>query len=536
MPDDPIEQPTTPARPPDPAGIAATPGMPPPPTSPPPHPPATSPLSHPPATGPLPPGGQSPPTSIGMPIGPTDPWPHTGPTELAGPVPAAAGGWRRRFWPLVTAGAAVLGVTSFLVVFLWPGGSLEFQPLEPVRTIAVADDETDPRLIDLDGDRVVIAAERGGEIVVFGTAVSGDGDAWTRPVPNLRSAFTMVLHDDVVAVFGDNGSDADEAQPYLAVVLDAGDGAPLWQRQYGYDASWLHFDRHLTLVDDDGTGLAGVGLRSGEELWRVPFPEGGAAVHPVITEADLTGKSSATGQYDLPRAGDRVVVVGADGSAQVVDAGSGEPVGGAGANVAGVGDYTYAYEDEFFVLSGDEGRLYRFDLDNLSAQPRIVYSLTDPDAQVNYLVPCGTDRICLREETSESSAVLWVDTVEGGLAGRVPITETSADELLPVGDRLVVSTEDNTTVVFERDGAGELGRFPGAPVRVDGANILIAAADGFGYESMALTGFPVGDDEPRRTELGQAPDVWAAGCAWDDQLLVCPTSGGAGIWQFATAG
>jgi molecular chaperone HscA len=491
-----------------------------------------------PATSPPPPGRvPTPPTSVGAPVGPADPWPHTGPTELAHhPVPAPARGWRRRFWAPLIAGTAVLGVTAFLVVFFWPGGSLEFQPLDPVGMIPVGDEQTDPRLVDLDGDEVAIAAERDGEVVVFGASVSGDGARWERSLPDLRRAVTLVRYDDVVTVFGDNGGDGAGA-PYRLAVLDAGTGERLWTHEYGYDASWLLFDRRLSLVDDASGTLTGLAPRSGAKIWTLRFPEGGAAVAPVTTEADLAGPSRVDRPDDLPRRGDRVVVVGGDGSARLIDVGTGEPVGEAGANVADPRDLVYAYEDRLFVVSGDEGRVYRFALTDLPAQPEILHSLTDPGARITDLVPCGTDRICLREENAEGARVLWVDSGGGGVRGQATTGEASPELLLPAGDRLVVGTDAGTTVVFELDGAERQTR-PGVPVRVDGADILVAVSDhlvsGYGYGSMILTGIPLHADEPTRTELGQVSDVAAGGCAWDDRLLVCPTSEGAGVWRFAT--
>lgn len=498
MPDHPTEQPTTPAYPPpEPTAIGGSPG--------------------------------SPPTSVGMPAGPTDPWPHTGPTELAAPVFVAGGGWRRRFWPLVLSGAAVLGVTAFVVVFLTAGGAsgpLEFQAFDPERTIEVGDEQTDPASALLDGDRIFLAAARPESAVVFGTQVAGDGDLWEATVPEMAAVHWMVAYEDVLVVSGEH---ADRAYDhYQLVALDAGSGQPRWQRDYlGSSQDWHLFAGRLVLADGDAQVLRGLDPGSGDEAWTVPVPEGGATISPVITEEDLDGRSRREQQYDLPRAGDRLVMIAGDGSARVIDIDTGETVGKPGGNVANPDDPAYAYEDDFFVVSQSDGRLYRFDLADLSAPPEVLYSPAAPDAQITYLVPCGTGRICLREVTGETVSVVFVDT-GGGQPVSAPM-DAMPQLLLPVGEHLVVLTDAGASVVFDPDG-NPVETLPGAPVRINDGNILLARPDNpYGYGTMGVTGLPVGSD---RVELGQITDV-ALDCAFDDELLVCPTSTGAGLWRFA---
>lgn len=499
MPDNPTEQPTTPAYPPEPTHIAA--------------------------------GSRAAPATVGMPAGrPSDPWPHTGPTELAGPVPSAGGGWRRRFWPLVLSGTAVLAVTAFLVVFLTVDGSsgpLEFQAFEPARVIELGDEETQPGIARLDGDRIFLAATRADSAVVFGTQVSGDGDRWERAVPELSEVTGMAAYDEVLAVFGEHADG--EYDHHLVAMLDAGDGQPLWQREYsGDNQDWLLADGQVTLADDTDGVLRGLDPRTGAERWTVPYPEEGAAIRPVITEDDLAGRSRTGRQYDAPRHGDRVVMLGDDGSAQVIDIDDGQTAGNPGANVANPGDPTYAYEDDFFVASERDGRLYRFDLADLSVPPDVIYSPQDPAARITYLVPCGADRICLREEAAETVSVVAVSTAGGD--GWSHTVEAGPELLLPVGEHLVVADDTGTSVVFDPEG-NPVETLPGAPVRINDANILLAVPDNpYGYGTMSVTGLPIG---AKRVELGQVADVAGEGCAFDDEVLICPTSTGAGIWQFA---
>lgn len=497
MPDHPTEPPTTPAYPPPEPTRAAS--------------------------------GPAVPATVGMPVGqPSDPWPHTGPTELAAPVPG--GRPRRRwFWPLVLSGTGVLAVTAFLVVFLTAGGAsgpLEFQAFDLERTIEVGDDQIAPTTALLDGDRIFLAADRPDGAVVFGTRVAGDGELWEATVPGMSVVTLMVAYGDVLVVSGEH---ADlEYDHYQLAVLDAASGQPRWQRDYlGSSQDWHFFAGRIVLADSDAQVLRGLDPGSGDEAWTVPVPEGGATINPVVTEEDLDGPSRAGRQYDLPRDGDRLVLIASDGSAQVIDTGTGETVGKPGANVADWDDPTYGYEDAFFVASADDGRLYRFDLADLSTPPEVLYSPATPDARITYLVACGTDRICLREETSETVRVVFVDT-GGGEPVSVPM-EAMPDLLLPVGEHLVVLTDAGTSAVFDPEGNLH-ETLPGYPVRINDANVLLARPDtSYGYGTMGVTGLPVGAD---RVELGQITDVTVT-CAFDDELLVCPTSTGAGLWRFA---
>jgi hypothetical protein len=470
------------------------------------------------------------------PEAPTDPWPQSEATLLApaDPTGASVGArWRRvpRWLIAVAAATTVLAVIMFFAVLFWPAGTagpIDFHAFEPAGSISLGED-TDGVLARVYGDQVYVGGHGGGSVVVAANALPSGARGWIRPVPNLTDLDNIAVISDVVLVFGPLGGDNAPA-PSVLVALDAGNGDELWRHAYGPDQDWYLAGGMLTLADRGSNHLTGLDPRSKTRQWDLPLPEGASAVWLVLTDEDVAGRSGVNVLYHLPRQGDRIVLVGGDRSAQVIDVGTGV-VGEAGTNVADPRDPMLPYRDRLFVASLAEGRLYSYDLTDLARPAQILYTAPEAGWSPEQLAPCGEDRVCLRHGTGDEAGVISLDTGGGGVEWHHEVA--GAEALLPVGERLVVGTNEPAVVAYDRDG-GEVLRRPGAAVRINAANILLAAGAGSIMGDLSVAGVSFGGDGAKLTELGQATRVRADGCAWDEQYLVCPTAGGAGIWRFAS--
>jgi outer membrane protein assembly factor BamB len=472
------------------------------------------------------------------PEAPTDPWPQSEATLLAPAEPAGLAGasvragWRRapRWLIAVAAATTVLAVTMFFAVLFWPAGAgdpIDFHAFEPVGTISLGED-ADGVLARLHGDRVYVGATREGGVAVAASAVPSGELRWDTPVQNLTGLDSITVVSDVVLVFGSLSGDS-APTPSVLVALDAGTGNELWRHGYGNNQDWYPTDGMLVLADRESSHLRCLEPRSKDRTCNVPLADGNTAVWRVLTDEDLAGRSRIDDVYDSPRQGDQFVLVGGDRSVQVVDAAGGGIVG-QGTNVADPRDPILAYGDQLFVASLTEGRVYMYDLTDLDRPARILHTAPDSGWSPSWLVPCGEARLCLLDDGGEETMVISLDTGGGGVAWSQPAP--GAGSLLPVGQWLVVGTDEPGVVAFDRDG-GEVLRRPGAAVRINTANILLAAGAGSIMGDLSVAGVSFGGDGAKLTELGLATRVRADGCAWDEQYLVCPTAGGAGIWRFA---
>jgi len=413
---------------------------------------------------------------------------------------------------------------------LWPAGAagpLAFRPLEPVATVALAGATGD--LANITGDQVFVAARRGTDVVVAAADLATGAVAWEQTITGLQGVTALSVMGGAVLVHGDEfGS----THPRPLVGLDVATGAERWRRDFYGDDGWFLAGEVATLADNHEHVLHGLEPATGRELWTMRFPqEEPAAVVPVVTEPDLAARGRLRDTYDVPRADPRVVVVGADRSATVVDTRTGGVVG-TGVNIGSPGDKFAAYGDRLYTAEPEDGyRLYAYDLTDLSAQPGILYRAPAAGRTPVWLVPCGDALVCLLETGGDQPPDVVALDSGGGEVWRQPVP--SAEHLFPVGGAVVVGTTEPSVVVYDGEGR-ELLRRPGVAVRLDVANLLLWAAEPGDIGSQAsVAGISVTGGAARRVELGQANSVRAAGCAWDTRYLACPVEEGAAVWSFA---
>jgi hypothetical protein len=436
----------------------------------------------------------------------------------------------------VAAGTAVMAVAAFVTVLAWPATTdpdrpLAFHGLQWVGAVELGDD-LDPtgKLTQVHDGSIYVAGQQGDQLMVTAAILSSGEPRWQQPLRDLTGLETLrglTVVDDAVVLFGDPYPSGEAA----VVVLNAGTGAQRWRRTHHDGDGWYTEGDLLTLADRQQHRLRGLDLASGREAWGVPFPgQENAAVIGVTVDQDLAGPSPLWSNYPV-RHDHRLVLVGADRSARVLDARDGEVIT-QHTNVAAPGDWIETDGDRLFVAGTAGGyQLFSYDLANLSATPRVLYTAADSQRSLAAWSRCGEDRMCLLESGSDPAEVVAVDV--GAAGERWRQDAGGAERLLPAGSALVAVGGDPGTVGLDRDG-GRLFERPGRVARINAGNLLFFTP-GSGWDvataDLGVAGYAVADRT--FTELGQVRGVWAPGCSWDTRHLVCPTGQGAEIWRFA---
>lgn len=483
----------------------------------------------------------TPPTASGpgSPI-PTDPWSGSTYFPVMDTVPQPP---RRGVpWWLVpvAVATAALAVATFAVVAFWPRSGdgpdtpLAFRPVAEVGKIEFGEG-ADPVLTRVFGDRVYAAAVVADEIEVVAADLATGEERWRKSIAGSEGQQwgSVFPTPEAVLVVADELIRED---PRPLVVLDAETGEERWRRDvYGNDRIFIQ-DDVLALDDADGQRLAGLDLAEGGQMWEVAYPEGqftsAATVVPVWSTADLAGPSRLDGS-PAERGGGRIVLVGADRSARLVDTSTGE-VEWERTNVASPADLLLAYEKWLFAADEDSGyRVLSYDLTDAVAQPRTLYTADDTARfPASSLYPCGPERVCLLDRTRDpdSTEVVVIDAAgSGGQLWRQPAP--SAEELLPVGDLVVANGVGPSTVAYDQDGNEVFDR-SGVAVRLNAGNLLVFGDKPSSFrDDLSLLGVQVATGDV--VGLDQARGVRGSACSWGGVHLACPTSDAAIIWRFA---
>ena len=216
----------------------------------------------------------------------------------------------------------------------------------------------------------------------------------------------------------------------------------------------------------------------------------------------------------------RIVQIGADDSARVIDAGSGAVVSGPRPGVARTDDEIIAHDGRLIVAeSTNARRLFAYDLDKL--EPKVLYTPPTADARIEHLTPCGTDRICLVETTGydeQTAQVVAIDAADGGVVWRRGIANVTG--LVPVGEAVLATRSTSPVQVSLLDAEGRLSWTRGGEVgRLDGGNTLqFSKALSASADDPAVAGEHLGD---AAVPLGSLAGVRSSTCAWDTSHLAC---------------
>jgi hypothetical protein len=221
------------------------------------------------------------------------------------------------------------------------------------------------------GDRTYLAgAPNDGPLVVAAVRTTTGDEIWRSDVAGTVGQWERIFGlpgEDAVAAFG--RPDSSDAALRL-VVLGGDDGALQWERPLGAEDEVLFVGDTVIVAEKDTAQVVGLDLHDhGKVRWAKINPKdtsGGTATAVVsaTTVDDLAGPADGGGTAFAPDLGDdtRFVQIGADRSAQVFDAASGERVTQR-ANVAEPDDIVLAHDGKLFVAVAQNGyQVLRYDL------------------------------------------------------------------------------------------------------------------------------------------------------------------------------
>ncbi|MEU8610331.1 PQQ-binding-like beta-propeller repeat protein [Actinoplanes sp. NPDC048791] len=436
--------------------------------------------------------------------------------------------------------AVVLGAAATVVVLLWPGyPALDYEPLADLHRVkpAVPVSSAFSAAALRDGRAYFASADDTNTLGVVAAATDTGKTAWTSTAAGSanRWEFFFTIPDAVVAI---TGIDSITGQRRV-VLLDAGDGKKRWERAMdGYDNVLFAGDR-VVLIDRREGRLLGLDPRTGKGLWekRNPKSEYGQTTTQVVavtTEDDFAGPAGTDGvAFAEPFDDDeRIVQIGADDSAQVRDAKSGEVVAGPRQSVAQTDDKVIAHNGRLIVAeSTDAHRLFAYDLKKL--EPKLLYTPPSTNSRLEHLTPCGADRICLIETTgsdAKTAQVVAVNAADGGVVWRRAVA--NAEDLVAVGEAVLVpqNTSPAQVSLVGSDGRVAWTR-AGVAGRLDAGNTLqFSKALSTSADDPALAGEHVGD---KAVPLGSLADVRSSTCAWDTSHLACVADADFIIQRFA---
>lgn len=445
--------------------------------------------------------------------------------------PTATGRRRTPGWVIALAiTTAVLSVAAFTTGLLWPTGDAPAEPLrfhafEQVARINY-DQPSANTFTRVIGNRMYVAWEQDGDLMVVAAALEDGSELWRRQVTGSPGwGELLALEGAVVAVGAEGGS---ASRMY---VLDGGGGAVLWERDVSRDDWVTTVEDHLVWYDAANERLQGVEIATGRDSWTYRMPSDAVSLW-VLLDEDLNRSSDTEGNLGIISTDHRLVVVDEEGTAYVVDGRNGTVLS-QGANLARTRDYLLAYDGRLYVAADQAGfQLLSYSLDDLGGLPRTHYR-AGPQRYPAALEACGPDRVCLLELDNfdrKTTEVVAVDVAEDrGALWRQPVPDGRG--LLPVGDWVTVTGFDIPARAFDASGSEVLNR-PGVVARLNAGNLLVFADElSNSTQDLSVAGVSVTGDPP--TELGHLSQVVGAQCSWNEAYLTCPDRNGATIWRFA---
>lgn len=456
---------------------------------------------------------------------PTSPATETVPSYLQTDSGAGRSPYRRRILILggsvLTVAVALAVTTAVLLRPDFPG--LDYQPLaESGRLQPVAPITSGWSDAEVIGDRAYFAGvDEQGRAGVTAVDTSGKAEQLWQSVDAgvAKSWAQMIALPDAVALISDPDYTTSRAR---LVVLDGKTGKLRWEYALG-SADTVQFGAGVALVVDRVNGLLhGLDVSNGRERWKLANPDGSASstVLDVTTPDDLTGPAGSRGRPFAPAESDddQVVQIAADRSARVIDLRTGT-AGTPRPDVAYTSDKMVAHHGRLFVEESSSDRLLAYDLAKLgSAEPAILYT-APKDAQVDDLTPCGDNRICFVETVGyahDKAQLVAYDLDKHGEVWRRPAPD--AEALVPVGDRVLVVTDDTTTL-YDATGASVWSGAPGTAVRLDAGNVLqFSDTLSTSVGDRTLVGVHPGGDS---VQLGLLRDVRSSTCSWNTSVLAC---------------
>jgi hypothetical protein len=474
---------------------------------------------------------------------PGSPGPVTPPASESW-LASAEPGQRKRSYrkrALVAAGlVVVLGLAAAAAVVFWPRDrALDFTPLADAKRFAPAVTMTS-KFADAEilGDRAYFAStDEAGTLGAVAVDTKSGVQVWSSPAAGVAAQWDhMIALPDGLAVF--SATDTTTRQRRM-VILGRDHGELRWERSLGDDDGVWFMADVVVVADRAQHRLLGLEINNkGKTRWEIPDIKGDSstatAVIPATTNDDIIGPATASGSRLAPDMTDdtRIVQIGADRSARVIDAKSGDIVVKPRQSVADPDDEVVAHNGRLIVRESENAqRIMSYALDKLG-EPKSVYTAPDTTRQLSHLVPCGPDRVCFVEAAGyedKTDQVTSLDVTTGKRWARsLPSTET----LVPVGDSVLAA--QNTTPprvsLLNAKGAVVWTR-EGEAARLNNANMLLFLKAGSDYpDDSFVWGDHVGDPA---APLGALQQVRSSTCSWDTAMLACVTDKDFVLQRFA---
>jgi hypothetical protein len=434
----------------------------------------------------------------------------------------------------------VVGVATTLVVALWPEyPALDFHTLaSPERVAPAVPLGSSFSAAAVRGDRAYFASVTDDGVLGVVAADTGGKQLWAnRAVGTAERWEQFLATPDAVVAFSARNSTTDDRQ---MVLLDPDNGHELWHRTLGGDDNVMFSGDVAVQVDAKESRLLGLEVRGkGKVRWesKNPATQYGlktAALIKSTTVADDSGPASAEGTaFAAPLDDDtRIVRIGADRSAQVIDATSGDLLKARQA-VADPDDDVIAHNGRLIVVESDRvRRIVEYDLTKLDL-PKVLYTAPSDNTRFEHLTECGADRVCFVETTGYGDKAAQVTAVDVAKGGRVwGRTLAGVASLVPVGDELLAAQDSSPVQVSLLDAGGKVTwTRPGEAARLDGGNLLLfSKALSTSTDDPSLAGEHLGDD---LVQLGPMSDVRSSTCAWDTKVIACAADQDFQIQKFA---
>ncbi|GAA0544548.1 hypothetical protein GCM10010172_27660 [Paractinoplanes ferrugineus] len=469
-------------------------------------------------------------SSTGAPSGALGPPHQRGWTPPAPPAAAGTTGRRRRAYLIIAAAVTVVVAAGAVLTWVfWPRyGALDYHALsDPRRIQPIVPVTTDFSDAEIYRDRAYFASvdsTAGGIIGVVAVKLNSSKPLWSSKDGGTAYRWKSMIALPVgLALFTD--FDSNNGYQRRMAVLGAADGKLLWQRTLAEEDEVFFAGDTAVVADRKGKQLLGLKLSDGSQRWSLREPEssssGRSKVLTVTTPTDLGGPATVFGRPFEPDLADdpRIVQIGADKSARVIDANTGKILTDR-QNVAQPTDEVVAHNGRLIVLQPSDQRILSYQLDKLG-EPKVVYTTQTADAQLKDVTPCGDDRVCFDEEVGydgKTASVIALDVTGDAdhVAWRYKLA--NVETIVPVGEAVVAGTTSNDTTLI--DGSGkQIWTRPGEAARLDGGNLLeFSKPLSKSPDDPALSGRHLGDEA---VPLGAFSDIRSDTCAWNTSTVAC---------------
>ncbi len=488
----------------------------------------------------------SPPAPI-SPLPPASPPPAPIPPSPA-PVPPPRRS-RRRLWIPVAAAVALVAVLAAAVFLLRSGPYSEVNFVsslaEPVAVPMDFDSNAsvDSPLIALSGDDAFVAMEHDKTLRVQDWDIAAKKRRWLKEITAPSQASSVdwqalrVAGDMLLVTAHTYGT----PQAYSLYAMKTSDGTQAWDRAMpDGDTFWVS-GAHLVYESKNDHKLLGIDPRDNSTQWSVNEPtdqynSAKSNIAWTITDADLAHPADILGEPNWSDASDtRIVLVGADRSAQLIDIGSGKVLKRQ-SNVADPDDLLMAYRDRFYIATKDDAgySLYSRNLSDLGGQ-RLIYQSTDSDRKASLIRPCA-GRACLLDQKGYDDATTMLRVVDPG-AGHLAWEKAAKNAvgITPVGDRVLVFGDSSNVfdTLYDQKGTRLVNdQSDKAWVRLNSGSVLLFSESLSSYpDDESVTGY--GAQSKKKTPLGVLHQVRASSCDWTEKLIVCARDSDFAIWQLA---